>query len=350
MDTNDATGEGGMPRRRFLRAATAAGAAAVVTAGTASAAEAAPGATATSGEPPTTATHPAVSAAAHPIAATIHTGPFEVIALTDAAGTFPEPASATFLGASSTDWDRARLLDPLAFGPGDAWNLDFRCFAVRSHNGMVTIVDTGIGPSNSPAASWAPVPGHLPDALAAHCIDPADVELVVLTHLHSDHAGWAVLPDGTPLFPDARYAIQHSEIQHLIDTNENTLLDYTVNPLRRSGNLQEVDGDAQLLKQHDGSLSVTPTPGHTIGHQSVVIDGRGGRQRVVITGDVLVHALQLINPDVAYIYEADQPTAAATRHTLFAEATRTRSLLATMHLKQPFVSVPDPQTDRRRAA
>lgn len=345
--TNDAPGEGGMARRTFLQAATAAGAAAVVTTGTASAADAAQGNP--SSGPTTADASPAISVPGHPIAATIHAGPFEIIALTDAAGSFPSPASTTFLGASSADWDRARMLDPLAFGPGDAWNLDFRCFAVRHHSGTVTVVDTGIGPSNSPAASWAPVPGHLPDALAAHCIDPADVELVVLTHLHSDHAGWAVLPDGTPLFPNARYAIQHSEIKHLIDTNENTLLDYTVNPLRRAGNLQEVDGSVRLLNHHGGSLSVTPTPGHTIGHQSVIIEGRGTSQRVVITGDVLVHALQLIDPDVAYIYEADQPTAAATRHTLFAEASRTRSLLATMHLKQPFVSVPDPQPGRRRA-
>ena len=345
--TNDATGEGGMARRKFLQAATAAGAAGVVTAGAASAAEAAQGST--SGGPSAATTRPAVSAPIQQNRATIHAGPFEVIALTDAAGTFPDPASTTFPGASSADWDRARILDPLAFGPGDAWNLDFRCFAVRRHNGTVTVVDTGIGPSSSPAASWAPVPGRLPEALAAHCIDPADVELVVLTHLHSDHAGWAVLPDGTPLFPNARYAIQHSEIQHLIDTNENTLLDYTVNPLRRTGNLQEVDGNVQLLNQHGGSLSVMPTPGHTIGHQSVVIEGRGDRQRVVITGDVLVHALQLVDPDVAYVFEADQPTAAATRRTLFAEASRTRSLLATMHLKQPFMSVPHPQTGRRRA-
>jgi glyoxylase-like metal-dependent hydrolase (beta-lactamase superfamily II) len=60
-------------------------------------------------------------------------------------------------------------------------------------------------------------------------------------------------------------------------------------------------------------------------------------RRLVITGDVLVHAVQLVDPAVGYQFESDQDTAARTRHALFHEAERTPTWLATAHLDTPFV-------------
>ncbi|MEO3780214.1 MBL fold metallo-hydrolase [Micromonospora sp. B11E3] len=60
-----------------------------------------------------------------------------------------------------------------------------------------------------------------------------------------------------------------------------------------------------------GCVRVVPTPGRTPGHQSVVVDG--GRDPVIVTGDVLVHAVQLVDPDVGYRYEAEPEVARETR-------------------------------------
>ncbi|MFF2044168.1 MBL fold metallo-hydrolase [Kitasatospora sp. NPDC058170] len=267
-------------------------------------------------------------------------GRFEVLALLDAHGTFPGTRQEAFPTAGADDWQHARELDPAAFGPGDTWELDFRCYAVRGPGGRVTLVDTGVGPVGSPASGWAPVPGRLPQVLAAAGIAPGDVTAVVLTHLHEDHYGWSVLPDGTPVFPDARYLVQRAEVAALAETR--TAMTYVVTPLRRAGLLREVDGRVRLPGTGPAcdALTLLPTPGHTPGHQSLLVDGGG--HRLVVTGDVLVHAVQLADPAVAYAYELDPALARRSREELLAEARRTRAVLATAHLNQPFVRLPGP--------
>ncbi|WP_327675148.1 MBL fold metallo-hydrolase [Kitasatospora sp. NBC_00458] len=266
-------------------------------------------------------------------------GRYEVLALLDAHGPFPGTRQAAFPDAAPADWERARCIDPAAFGPGDTWELDFRCFAVRRPGGRVTLVDTGVGPVGSPASGWAPVPGRLPRALAAAGIGPADVEAVVLTHLHEDHYGWSVMPDGVPVFPNARYVVQRAEIAALAPTR--TAMTYVVEPLRRAGLLHEADGRTVLAGagpgggRPGGTVTLLPTPGHTPGHQSVLVEGGG--DRVLVTGDVLVHAVQLAAPAVRYAFEADPATARHSRERLLDDARRTGAVLATSHLNRPFV-------------
>src|SRR5262245_45850281 len=114
-------------------------------------------------------------------------GTMTVIALQDGIGTFFKPRHEVFPTATEDDWRRADAFDPAAVTDDGEWLLRFRCFAVRLDSGDTLIVDTGIGPADSPAASWAPVPGKLPEELAVAGIAPSDVSTVVMTHLHTDH-------------------------------------------------------------------------------------------------------------------------------------------------------------------
>ncbi|MFF0723858.1 MBL fold metallo-hydrolase [Streptomyces sp. NPDC004134] len=260
-------------------------------------------------------------------------GRFEVVALLDAHGTFPLSRTDAFPGASAGAWADSRRVDPRAFGPGDAWELDFRCFAVRRPGGRVVLVDSGVGPAGSPAASWAPVPGLLPGRLAAAGIAPGDVDAVVLSHLHEDHYGWSVTPDGRPAFPRARYVVQAAELAAL-DPGD-AAVRYAVDPLRAAGRLHVVDGGTRLAGGRGGAVTLVPTPGHTPGHQSVIVDG--GRRQIVIAGDVLVHAVQLADPAVRYFFEEDPGLARRTRHRLLERARERGAVLATAHLNRPFV-------------
>lgn len=255
-----------------------------------------------------------------------------VIALTDGEGPFFEPRSAVFPDATPAQWAQADQLDPASVRDGEWW-LRFRCYALRLPTGRVIVVDTGIGPANSPAQAWAPVPGRLPQELADAGIQIADVDTVVLTHLHTDHIGWSI-DEGAAFFPNARYLLQRNEID-AIDARAPGLAEWLLAPLRAGGHLVAVDGDEAL----GAGVRIVATPGHTPGHQSVLVETT--RQTLVVTGDLLVHMLQLVDPTLRYGHEEDPALARESRTALLHGLTgQGGAVLATPHLGDAFVALP----------
>ncbi|MEV0521948.1 MBL fold metallo-hydrolase [Streptomyces sp. NPDC050439] len=261
----------------------------------------------------------------------LQVGPYTVIALTDGEGPFFSPRSQAFPAATTQQWAAADQLDPGAVDAEGHWRLQFRAFAIRSDQG-VTLVDAGIGPADSPAASWAPVPGALPASLAAAGIEPTDVDTVVLTHLHTDHVGWAVLGgrQSQPFFPNAQYLLQQAELDALEEINPQ-LRSHVIDPLQKSDQLRLLDGDVPL----PSGERIVATPGHTPGHQSVLVTA--GREQVAVTGDLLVHAIQLLHPELAYAHEMDPQQARSSREQVLHSPAATLHL-ATPHLTEPFIT------------
>jgi len=72
-------------------------------------------------------------------------------------------------------------------------------------------VDTGLGPESAPAFAWSGTAGHLASELAGAGIDAAEIELVLITHVHDDHIGGNVADPTTPAFPSARYVIHRAD-------------------------------------------------------------------------------------------------------------------------------------------
>ncbi|WP_344489538.1 MBL fold metallo-hydrolase [Glycomyces endophyticus] len=254
-------------------------------------------------------------------------GAHTLIALDDGEGPFFSPRATAFPDASAAQWADADAFDPGAVDAEGRWVLRFRAFAIRSERG-VTLVDAGIGPADSLAAAWAPVPGRLPESLAEAGVDPAEVSTVVLTHLHSDHVGWAVVgAERRPYFPNAEYLLQRDEADAIESINP-SLEGSLLAPLRDAGQLRLLDGDTALSTGE----RVVATPGHTPGHQSVLVEA--GRETAAVTGDLLVHAIQLRNPGLAYAHEMDPGEARRSRERILGADGALH--LATPHLTAPF--------------
>jgi glyoxylase-like metal-dependent hydrolase (beta-lactamase superfamily II) len=259
-------------------------------------------------------------------------GPVSILALTDAADTYFQPREEAFPDATAELWRRADEADPDARTDDGEWLLRFRCYALRlDGTGRVIMVDAGIGPADSSAAgAWAHVPGRLPAELDAAGIGVADVGTVVLTHLHSDHIGWAVVGPGRPYFPNARYVLQRAEAA-AVDQINPELGERLLDPLRATGQLDLVDGPAALAPQ----LRIVPTPGHTPGHQSVLLETP--EDTVLFSGDLLLHAVHLVDPGLAYAHDMDPRTARESRTAMLNDLTGRGAVLASPHLTDPFI-------------
>ncbi|HVE98622.1 MAG TPA: N-acyl homoserine lactonase family protein [Mycobacteriales bacterium] len=137
------------------------------------------------------------------------------------------------------------------------------------HPDGVLLLDTGMGEHPDVDAHYRPRRTPLPRALGAQGLEPDDVSLVVNCHLHFDHCG------GNPLLPGRPVVVQDVELAAARRP------DYTLPELVDSpGTTYEcIDGDAEVLP----GVLVLPTPGHTDGHQSVVVRQPSGAV-VVLAG------------------------------------------------------------------
>jgi glyoxylase-like metal-dependent hydrolase (beta-lactamase superfamily II) len=260
-------------------------------------------------------------------------GQLTITALQDAEGPFFLPRAEAFPAATAEQWAAADAFDPAARSSGGEWWLRFRSYAIRSGDGPVTLVDAGIGPAGSLAADWAPVPGHLPDELTAAGIDPADVSAIVLTHLHNDHMGWAV-PRDSP-FTAARVVVQQADVDaYRANRDQAGQFDLLIEPLLAQGRLQVIAGDVPVGR----GVRIVATPGHTPGHQSVLVED--GDDSALVTGDLIVHAIQLLHPDLAYASDMDPAQARASRQRVLKEVKDRAMTLAVSHLGTAFRSLP----------
>lgn len=115
-------------------------------------------------------------------------------------------------------------------------------------------------------------------------LGPEDIDVVINTHLHFDHAGGNTRVEGgraVPTFPRARYVVQMGEWEDATRPNERNRASYLEEnfvPLAEDRLLETVQGEVEVAP----GVRVVPMGGHTAYHQMVVVEG-GGETLVIPT-------------------------------------------------------------------
>lgn len=179
-----------------------------------------------------------------------------------------------------------------AWLPADRRNrvrLGMNCLLVRVGERNY-LVDTGIGQKHTAEErdDLGLATSQLVGALKKHEVLPQDITGVVLTSLHSEHAGGCTKVDRrgdvVPAFPKAKYYVQRTMFEEASSPNERDGRGYAQDdfmPLARKGVLQLLDGDATIVPGFQ--VRRTGGPGH--GHQIVVVTHGG--ERVALLGDLV---------------------------------------------------------------
>jgi N-acyl homoserine lactone hydrolase len=128
--------------------------------------------------------------------------------------------------------------------------------------GGAALVDTGVGGPQGLQDDWRAVNVAAADALAGLDMSPADITIVINTHLHFDHCGQ------NAVFKHAPFYVQRAELARARRESPDLAgwFDFA------GARFELLDGDTEIVP----GLSVITTPGHTVGHQSVLIPGADG--------------------------------------------------------------------------
>jgi len=244
-----------------------------------------------------------------------------------------------FPGSPARLWqeNHARLIPHHLSGEDNVVQVAMQTWALRSA-GRTILIDTGVGNGKPRPAvpGWDGLETGYLDNLAAAGIKPADVDLVVNTHLHVDHVGWNTrLVDGAwvPTFPNATYLMPRAEFEHWNPAhnpniaggvNENVFED-SVAPVYAAGQVQLWEDDHVI----DENLRLLAAPGHTPGSSVVALGSRG--EHALFAADLMHTPLQVAHPRIHSCFCEDPIGAHATRTNLLGWAVDHTALVLPAH-------------------
>jgi glyoxylase-like metal-dependent hydrolase (beta-lactamase superfamily II) len=241
----------------------------------------------------------------------------------------PVAAEISFPGSDVAGWQAVALSGLNAvfeFAP------NLGCFLVR-HRGRTVLCDAGIGPA--PNIYLGGLRGDLLQRLATLGVVPEQIDLVVFTHLHMDHIGWASQPAAgegrSATFPNADYVVGQAELDFWgssdgsVGAHHRDAYGQIFHPLVAAGRVTGVAPDTEIIP----GVRLLEMPGHTPGHCAIRF---GDAHPLVIAGDVFHCPGQVERPD--WCHRADMDAAARrTRRNFLDRAAAERWLIGAGHFR-----------------
>jgi glyoxylase-like metal-dependent hydrolase (beta-lactamase superfamily II) len=204
-------------------------------------------------------------------------------------------------------------------------------------NGKLVLVDTGA------AKLFGPTLGNVLGNLKASGYKPEQVDMILLTHLHADHVGGLLTPDGQVAFPNAVVHAPKVDADHWLNPEMAAkapdalkglykMAQDATAPYIKAAKFKTFETTADLLP------GITPVMehGHTPGHTGYLFASKG--QKMLVWGDIVHNAaVQFPQPQVTIEFDSQPAKALATRLSLFKWTAKDALLVAGAHLPFPGV-------------
>ncbi|WP_375737444.1 MBL fold metallo-hydrolase [Pseudomonas boanensis] len=256
-------------------------------------------------------------------------GDLEITALYDG---YVDLGTGLLKGASAEDIQSllARMFVESSKGVQTAVN----AYLVNTGSHLV-LVDTGA------AKCFGPTLGGILGNLKAAGYQPEQIDSVLLTHLHPDHACGLLDAEGEVAFANATVFVSRDEANYWLNpevaakASEDgkkffAMAQAAVAPYKAANRMKVYAPGDSLVE----GLVAAPSPGHTPGHTGYLFSSKG--QSLLVWGDVVhSHATQFANPDIAIEFDVDNAKAIASRKQVFDNAAKDKLWVAGAHLPFP---------------
>ena len=181
--------------------------------------------------------------------------------------------------------------------------------------------------------------GRVPDVLTQIGVEPDSVDVLVMTHLHPDHAGGTYLDDGSARFPNARLILNEREIAFWRDDSQANIDregdkgDFKIAHALLDAYADRTTAFSEESEVVPGMTSV-PLYGHTPGHTGYHLKSKG--EELLVWADIVhMPAMQLGNPDFYIKLDVTPEEAVATRKRTLEWVADEKLTICGMHLPFP---------------
>ncbi len=260
---------------------------------------------------------------------TFKQGAYDVTVVSD--GTLLLPLSV--VGPEAKPEDLKALLGAMV--QGDKAQFEVSPLLLKSGSDVI-LMDTGVG------SAMGPTVGKIAESLKAAGVDPATITKVIFTHGHPDHCWGTLGADGKPVFSNASFHMGEAEWNFWTapDLASKAPKDMQGMVKGTQAQLAGIKDKINLFKANAEVLPgiiVLDTAGHTPGHVSFELAGGDG---LIVTGDAITNPLVFFpHPDWKFGFDADHPTASASRKKMLDIASAGKKKLLGYHWPYPGIGM-----------